>query len=99
MVQGDAYDLAFSIDADDEPLDISTIEYVEVTLPRINKLYPDEITYSNGLFYLPLSQKETFWLPERCPMQIRVKFKGGGHVIGSDEQIIDVHRSMSKRVL
>lgn len=99
MVQGDAYDLAFSIDADDEPLDISTIEYVEVTLPRINKLYPDEITYSNGLFYLPLSQKETFWLPERCPMQIRVKFKGTGHVIGSDEQIIDVHRSMSKRVL
>ena len=99
MVQGDAYDLAFSIDADDEPLDISTIESVEVTLPRINKLYPDEIAYSNGFFYLPLSQKETFWLPERCPMQIRVKFKGSGHVIGSDEQIIDVHRSMSKRVL
>lgn len=44
MVQGDAYDLAFSIDADDEPLDISAIESVEVTLPRINKLYPDEIT-------------------------------------------------------
>lgn len=99
MVQGDAYDLAFSIAADDEPLDISTIESVEVTLPRINKLYPDEIAYSNGLFYLPLSQKETFWLPERCPMQIRVKFKESGHVIGSDEQIIDVHRSMSKRVL
>lgn len=28
MVQGDAYDLAFSIDADDEPLDISAIESV-----------------------------------------------------------------------
>lgn len=99
MVQGDAYDLAFSIDADDEPLDISAIEYVEVTLPRINKLYPDEIRYSNGLFYLPLNQKETFQLPERCPMQIRVKFKGSGNVIGSDMQIIDVHRSMSKKVL
>ena len=99
MVQGDAYDLAFSIDADDEPLDICANESVEVTLPRINKHYPDEITYSKGIFYLPLSQKETFWLPERCPIQIRVKFRGSGHVIGSDEQIIDVHRSLSKRVL
>ena len=99
MVHGDAYDLAFSIDADDGPLDISTIESVEVTLPRINKLYPDEITYSKGVFYLPLSQKETFWLPEQCPIQIRVKFRGSGHVIGSDEQIIDVRRSLSKRVL
>ena len=99
MVQGDAYDLAFSIDADDEPLDISTIESVEVTLLRINKLYPDEIAYSKGIFYLPLSQKETFWLPERCPIQIRIKFRRSGHVIGSDEQIIDVRRSLSKRVL
>ncbi len=99
MVQGDAYDLVFSIDSNDEPLDISLIESVEVTLPRISKLYPDEITYSKGLFYLPLSQKETFWLPERCPIQIRVKFKGSGHVIGSNEQMIDVHRSLSKRVL
>lgn len=41
MVQGDA---------DDEPLDISTIESVEVTLPRIKKLYPDKITYSKGIF-------------------------------------------------
>lgn len=60
MVQGDAYDLAFSIDSDDEPLDISLIESVEVTLPRISKLYPDEITYSKGLFTFHLVKKKHF---------------------------------------
>lgn len=98
MVQGDAYNMNISVDYNGEDIGIDSIEMIEFTLHNIIKNYPDTVTYSDGLFHFPLSQKETFALPRTPDMQIRVKFKNG-EVVGSRPQKIDVERSLSKTIL
>lgn len=98
MTQGDAYSLELTIQNRGEPLDISTVELVEVTLLNLVRTYPDEVTYSDGKFHFPVTQSETFKLPPACPMQVRVKFTGGD-VIGSPMQMVNVAASLSKAVL
>lgn len=98
MVQGDAYQMAITINIDGEPLDIDTVNTVEVVVSALRRTYPGEITYSDGKFFFPLSQEETFRMPKMVSSQVRVKFKGGD-VIGSRIQICDAWASISKVVL
>ena len=98
MTQGDAYNLEISITNRGEALDVETVEQVEVTLLNLTRSYPEEVTYSNGKFLFPVTQTETFKLPPVCPMQVRVKFKGGD-VIGSPSRMVNVAASLSKAVL
>ena len=89
MVQGDAYSIDVNISLQGKPVDISDIELVEITLINRAKVYPGEVTYSDGAFHYPVTQ---------CSMQVRVKFTSGD-VIGSDVQKINVQRVLSKVVL
>ena len=98
MVQGDAYNIEISITNDGEPLSISDIETVEVSLLYLQKQYPGEVAYKDGKFLFSLTQQETFKLPRTSQMQVRVKFKSGD-VIGSTIQQIDVLHALSKVVL
>lgn len=98
MVQGDAYNLDIDIYTDSGPIDIGSVEQVEIVISNISKLYPGEVSYSDGAFHFPLSQSETFGLPKSCPAQIRVKFKGN-NIVGTETQIINVSKSISRRVL
>lgn len=98
MIQGDAYSLELAIQNRGEPLDVELVDTVEVTLRNIRRTYPGEITYSDGKFYFPVKQDETFQLPQNSAIQVRVKFKSGD-VIGSPLQKIDVLTSLSKTVL
>lgn len=98
MTQGDAYNLEISITNRGEALDVETVEQVEVTLLNLTRSYPEEVTYSNGKFLFPVAQAETFRLPPMCPMQVRVKFKGGD-VIGSPAQTVNVAAALSRAVL
>ena len=98
MVQGDAYSIDVHIGLQGRPIEISDIELVEITLINRSKVYPGEVTYSDGAFHYPVTQEETLNFPPLCSMQVRVKFKSGD-VIGSDVQEIDVQRVLSKVVL
>lgn len=98
MVQGDAYSIDVNISLQGKPVDISDIELVEITLINRAKVYPGEVTYSDGAFHYPVTQEETMNFPPLCSMQVRVKFTSGD-VIGSDVQKIDVQRVLSKVVL
>ena len=98
MVQGDAYSINVEIKANKEPIDIVNVDTVECTLFSIRKEYPKEITYSDGKFHFPVTQEETFHLPAICPMQIRVKFKGG-NVVGAARKDVEVEKVIARVVL
>lgn len=98
MVQGDAYQIDVEITNEGTVLDPSAVSLVEIALLNLIKTYPGDVTFSDGKFHFPITQTETFALPQVCPMQVRVKFPSGD-VIGSEMQDINVKRSISKAVL
>ena len=98
MTQGDAYNIELSITNQGEALDVEQVEAVEVMLGGLRRIYSEEVSCSNGKFLFPVTQEETFKLPPSCPMQVRVKFKGGD-VIGSPSRMVNVAASLSKAVL
>lgn len=98
MVQGDSYNLIVTVKNQGKPLDVASVEKVEISLLYLQKSYPGEIGYEDGTFLFPLTQQETFRLPKICQMQVRVKFRSGD-VIGSEIQQIDVAHALSKAVL
>lgn len=98
MVQGDSYNLDVTIKNNGAAIDTADIEAIEFILHSLKKMYPEDVAYTEGKFRVPITQQETFRLPSRCQMQVRVKFKGGD-VIGSEIKQIDVERSLSKAVL
>lgn len=96
--QGDQYHIAMAIKFNGETVDMSKVEKVEITLHNKTKLYPEEITYSDGVFLYPITQEETFPLPRIVEAQVRVKFKNTDVFTSPTEQI-DVIRSLSKEIL
>ena len=96
--QGDQYHISMAIKFNGKTVDISKIEKVEITLHNKTKLYPEEITYSDGVFLYPVTQEETFSLPRIIEAQVRVKFKNAD-VFTSPKEQIDVIRSLSKEIL
>ena len=78
--QGDAFSLPVTVTLDGTALDISDVDSVEFMFGSTRKMYPDTVTYSatTGMFYVPLTQEETFALSVgRIILDIRVKFVGG----------------------
>lgn len=98
LVQGDSYNLIVTIKNKGQPLDVASVEKVEISLLYLQKSYPGEIGYEDGKFLFPLTQQETFRLPKLCQMQVRVKFRSGD-VIGSEIKQVDVAHALSKAVL
>lgn len=84
--QGDSYKLPLKITLGGELIDIQDIQTVEVYVGAdIRKMYPGDIEYNEGdqMFYIPLTQDETFSLEANSgvSVDVRVKFTGGD-VIG-----------------
>lgn len=84
--QGDAYKLPIKLTVGGEFVDIQDIQTVEVYVgSNIRKTYPGDIEYNAGdqMFYMPLTQDETFSLEANSgvSVDVRVKFTGGD-VIG-----------------
>lgn len=87
--QGDAVSVPVEIELNNEDLDIAEIEEVEFYLGGFRKVYPGDVTYdtTNKLFYIPVTQEESFSWPENTSITVdaRVKFKGG-NVQGAEKQ-------------
>lgn len=99
MMQGDQYELEFEIELDDgTPITDEMTEEVEFAFGGIRKTTADGVHYADGLWLLPLSQRETFRLKSKEPMQVRVKFADGS-VVGAGIAYEEVKKSMSKVVL
>ena len=101
MMQGDAYLLGIRIlnnaGSVVTPTDVAD---VEITIGHIKKKYSDAaISFHNGLWMFPLSQKETFgYMPASPKAQVRVKW-ANGVVEGKALYGVRVDESMSKEVL
>ena len=102
--QGDAYPLPVTVKLNKEPISLIDIETVEFYIgDNIRKLYPRDVAINetDGMFYVPLEQEETFSLPadEVVKMDVRIKFTSGV-VKGYREMIyIYVDDATSKEVL
>lgn len=84
--QGDSYKLPLKLTIGGELIAIQDIQTVEVYIGSdIRKTYPGEIEYGAGdqMFYIPITQDETFSLEANSgvSVDVRVKFTGGD-VIG-----------------
>lgn len=101
IMQGDEYPLRFEITADNQPLDINNIEIVEIAIGNVVRRYPDNIYYNSatGEFVLNLTQETTFNFTGWQELQVRVKFKNTGWVIGEKMEKIQVRPSNSKEIL
>ena len=101
MMQGDAYMLGISIlNNAGNPVAPVDVADVEITIGHIKKKYSDAaISYSNGVWMFPLSQKETFGcMPASPKAQVRVKWANGS-VEGKPLYGIRIDESISKEVL
>lgn len=101
IMQGDEYPLRFNITADDEPIDMNSVEIVEIAIGNVVRKYPDNIFYdtTTGEFILTLTQEMTFNLAGAQKMQVRVKFKNSGWVVGEPMELLHVTPSTSKEIL
>lgn len=101
IMQGDAYPLRFKITSDEEPININDVEIVEIIIGNVIRKYPDYIFYDvrNDKFVFTLTQEMTFNLAGTQKMQVRVKFKNSGWVIGEQMEDLHVIPSKSKEIL
>lgn len=101
--QGDAYAIPVAIEFDGAPLNPADVSVVEFVIGGIRKLYPDDVQYdrTDGYFYLPLTQEETFSFEAdgSVELDIRVKY-ASGDVEGIQKHIgISVVDAVSEEVL
>lgn len=101
MMQGDAYLLGISIlNNAGSAVTPADVEDVEITIGHLKKKYSDAaISYSGGLWFFPLTQRETFGcLPAAPKAQVRVKW-ANGVIEGKKLHGVRIDESISKEVL
>ena len=102
IMQGDQFALPLTGTLNGKPLDMETVECVEIYIDTRRKVYPGEVLYSeDGLFLYPLTQEETFAVRRSSVhIQVRVKFKGDPAVVrGCNVGDVYVEDAVSKEVL
>lgn len=102
MLQGDSYALPISIAVDGGVADNSCFADVEICVGALRKtIAANEIKYDTArqVFLFPLTQEETMAMSYKQLVQVRVKLKDSGNVIGVDLGQINVGQSISKVVL
>lgn len=102
IMQGNQFALPLTGVLNGEPLDMDTVECVEIYVDTRRKVYPGEVLYSaDGEFLYPLTQEETFAFNQSIVhIQVRTKFKGNPAVVlGCDVGDVYVEESVSKEVL
>ena len=101
MMQGDSYKLAFSVlNNAGSVVTPDDIMDMEITIGHLKKTYlKSQLTYFNGMWMFPFSQKETFgYWPKATKAQIRIKW-ANGVVEGKPIYGVRVNEGSSKEVL
>ena len=100
IMQGDSYPLVFNIHQGELTIDDSVVADVEIAVGDVIKTFKNgEIYYSDGKWYFPLTQEQTFKMSDfRKPVRVRVKFSNNS-VVGATAKSICIEESTSKEVL
>lgn len=93
LKQGDACVVPVKIRINGAEVPVEEVERAEFMVGSVRKLYPEEAVFDeeSGCFQVPLTQEDTFSLPEDegVRFDVRVKFKGGC-VIGTQKITVAV---------
>ena len=98
LMQGNTYRLPIKLKMCGRYLSADEVLRVEFTIGEVVKHFPEEVTYEDGRFILPLSQEETFSLGGMTRYQVRALFFDGS-VKSSQVLVTNVKRSISEEVL
>ena len=101
MMQGDAYLLGINIlNNAGMPVTPADVADVEITIGHLKKKYSAaELSFNNGIWMFPLTQKETFGcMPASPKAQVRIKW-ANGVIEGKPLYGIRIDESVSKEVL
>ena len=101
MMQGDAYLLGIRIlNNAGVPVTPADVDDVEITIGHIKKRFSDAaLSYNNGVWLFPLTQKETFgYIPAKPKAQVRVKW-ANGVIEGKPLYGVRIDESISKEEL
>lgn len=102
MMQGDQYRLPIEFKNEDgTPLTQEEISDIEIFVGLFRKTISDGgvgFEESEGVFYVFMTQKETFMLRGEAKIQARIKFLSGD-VMGIDLGTVKIDTSTSKVVL
>ena len=101
MMQGDAYLLGINIlNNAGMPVTPADVADVEITIGHLKKKYSAaELSFNNGIWMFPLTQKETFeCMPASTKAQVRIKW-ANGVIEGKPLYGIRIDESVSKEVL
>lgn len=99
MTQGDKYAVPFMLQALDGTLITPDIvKTVVLNLGSLSRQYPGNVTYENGKWMMPLTQKQTFAMRGYVEPQARVEFSDGS-IFGGSGESIDVAKSLSRGII
>ena len=101
MMQGDSYSLGIRVlNNAGNPVTPEDIEDLEITIGHLSKSYLGaQLTFNEGMWMFPLSQKETFgYMPSAPKAQVRVKW-ANGVIEGKPLYGVRIDESISKEVL
>lgn len=101
MMQGDAYNLGIQIlNNAGSPVTPDDIQDLEITIGHLRKTYREsQVTYHEGMWLFPFSQKETFgFRPDAIKAQVRV-FWANGVIEGQPLYGVRIDESISREVL
>lgn len=107
VTRGDQYYLRVEILSDDELLNTDNVSEVEITIADLTKTaiktstgFTGDVVYEpdEKLFLFPLTQEESFWLPKKTEVQVRIKYTDDV-VIASDISVLEIDKVLSKEVL
>ena len=103
--QGDAYDLRIALELNGEALTaeaLPLLHCVEFMLgDGVRKVWPEEGSFLDGAFRMPLTQADTFSLEEgeTVEFDVRVHFTGGA-VVGLKKKLkVRIYDALSEVVL
>ena len=103
--QGDAYDLRVELELNGEAVtaeNLPLLHCVEFMLgDGVRKVWPEEGSFLDGAFLMPLTQADTFSLEEAEPAEfdVRVHFSGGA-VVGVKKKLrVEVCGALSEVTL
>ena len=99
MTQGDKYAVPFMLQALDGTLITPDIvKTVVLNLGSLSRQYPGNVTYENGKWMMPLTQKQTFAMRGYVEPQARVEFSDGS-IFGGSGESIDVVKALSRGII
>ena len=99
MTQGDKYAVHFMLQALDGTLITPDIvKTVVLNLGSLSRQYPGNVTYENGKWMMPLTQKQTFAMRGYVEPQARVEFSDGS-IFGGSGESIDVAKALSRGII